>query len=241
MGDFGTDFGFAGDAEDFVESGEDLGVFVAHVAGVNAVVGRDDFGEFDDFVGLGKCAGEINEAGGEADGAVFHGLFDVAFHFGEFFSRGWAIEAAAHGFLADGIVADERADVGRDAIGGDGIEEFRDVQGRATAVADDESSDAHAEEVFGASLKRFGVGIADFIGVSVDVNEARRDDEACGVDLLVCCAGNLADLDDAAVFDGDVGEESGVARAIHDAAMADDGIELRCGRVGDEPEEKQTG
>ena len=83
--------------------------------------------------------------------------------------------------------------------------------------------------------------IADFIGVGMDVNETRRDDQTGGVNLLVGAAGDLADLNDATVLDGDVSEESGVARAIHNATIADEAVELRGGRSVSESEEQQTG
>ena len=47
-------------AEHFVEGLVDLGVLVPHVAGVDAVIRCDDFGEFDNLIGLGKHAGLVD-------------------------------------------------------------------------------------------------------------------------------------------------------------------------------------
>jgi hypothetical protein len=115
-------------------------------------------------------------------------------------------------------VADERGNVGRNLFAFDVGEEFADVKFGAAAVANDERGDAHAEEVFGLGL------LDDFVGVRVDVNEARRDDQSGGINFLLGLAGHATDGDDAALLDADVGEVRGVACAVHDASVADDTI-----------------
>ena len=62
--------------------------------------------------------------------------------------------------------------------------------------------------------------------VGVDVDEARRDGEALGVDLLAPGAGHAADGGDAAVLHGDVGLARRTARAVEHGAVAHHQIEL---------------
>ena len=63
--------------------------------------------------------------------------------------------------------------------------------------------------------------------VRVDVDEARRDEGAVGVDLLPPAAVDGPDLGDHAVGDGDVGRASRGARAVDDGPPSDD--EVVCG------------
>ena len=63
--------------------------------------------------------------------------------------------------------------------------------------------------------------------VGVDVDEARRDQQALGVDLLGGAAGHLADGGDLAVLHGDVGLVQGSAGAVGQSAAAHDQIEFR--------------
>ena len=72
------------------------------------------------------------------------------------------------------------------------------------------------------------VGIPEELGVvvGVQVDEARRHDQAAGVDRLVGLAGaDLADLGDHAVLDADVAAEARQAAAVDDHAAADHAIE----------------
>jgi hypothetical protein len=60
----------------------------------------------------------------------------------------------------------------------------------------------------------------------VDVDEARRDSEALGVDLLAPGAGNAADRGNAAVLHGDIGFARWTARAVEHGAVAHHQVEL---------------
>ena len=62
--------------------------------------------------------------------------------------------------------------------------------------------------------------------VGVDVDEARRDRQPLGVDLLAPGAGNAADGGDAAVLHGDIGLARRTARAVEHGAVAHHQIEL---------------
>ena len=66
------------------------------------------------------------------------------------------------------------------------------------------------------------VGLA--VVVSVDVDEARGDQHALGVDLLGARSRDLADGGDAAVLDAYVGGEAFAARSVHDGPAAHDQI-----------------
>ena len=67
-------------------------------------------------------------------------------------------------------------------------------------------------------------GLAVIVGV--DVDEARRDQQALGVDLLGALARDLADGGDPAVLDRDVGFANGRAGAVGQVAAAHDQIEF---------------
>src|SRR5207244_6947925 len=60
--------------------------------------------------------------------------------------------------------------------------------------------------------------------VRVDVDDARHDDEAVGVDGSPG-AREAADVGDEAVADADVGAAHGEARAVDDGPASDDGVE----------------
>jgi len=63
------------------------------------------------------------------------------------------------------------------------------------------------------------------IHVGVAVDEARRHDQAVGIDRASGCRLDAAQLDDAAVLDADVGGETRLAGAVDDSAAADEEIE----------------
>ena len=62
--------------------------------------------------------------------------------------------------------------------------------------------------------------------MGVDVDEAGRDQQAAGVDLLAAGRRHLADLDDRSVAHADIALEQGGAAAIGDHALADDQVEV---------------
>ena len=57
--------------------------------------------------------------------------------------------------------------------------------------------------------------------MGVDIDKARRDQFAPGVDLFLALAEDLADLGDAAAGDGDIGFEQVAALAVGNVAAAD--------------------
>ena len=80
----------------------------------------------------------------------------------------------------------------------------------------------HAEEV-----GRRGPGVPEELGVvvRVGVDEAGADGEAGGVDGLGRLLADVADGDDAAVADADVGSDPGGAGAVDHGAALDDHVE----------------
>ncbi len=60
--------------------------------------------------------------------------------------------------------------------------------------------------------------------MGVHVDEARRDQLALGVDLFFAFGRDLADLDDAAILDGDIGLVKFAAVAVGNRAAANDEI-----------------
>ncbi|MCG3160975.1 MAG: hypothetical protein JMDDDDMK_02071 [Acidobacteria bacterium] len=67
----------------------------------------------------------------------------------------------------------------------------------------------------------------------VNVNEAGRDNQPSRVNHFRCARRiNAPDFDDAAFFDGDVGLEPWIARAVNNAPARDDQIEISGGRRG---------
>src|SRR5207237_417238 len=129
------------------------------------------------------------------------------------------IKRTTHCFLPDGIVADERGYIDGDVGRLDFAEQFCDIECRTAAIADDNGRDTHANKVFGKRL------FADFISVCVNIDEAWGDDETLRIDFGFGVAANAPDFSDAAVFNGDIGEEGRISRAVHDSAMADDDVE----------------
>ena len=57
--------------------------------------------------------------------------------------------------------------------------------------------------------------------MGVDVDEARCDQRAVGVDRAVRRAGHLADLDDPLAVDREIAREAGSARSVDDRATPD--------------------
>ena len=64
MGDMDRDGGFAADGQSFGDGGQETGAFVAHVAGIKAVMTSGHFRQSDDFRRRGIAAGRVVKAGG---------------------------------------------------------------------------------------------------------------------------------------------------------------------------------
>ena len=240
--DLGGNLRLAGDGGEFVEGVDDVGALVAHVARVDAAVGRGDLGEGHDLIGLGERARQVNQARAQADGAVLHRLVDQASHALEFGSGWRAGETAAHDLTADRVVADEGGDIEADPGLGDAAEKVCDVELRTAAVAGDDGRHAHAQEVFTGRQR------GDILRVGVHIDEAGCDHLAAGVDLGPAASRDPADRGDPAVPNRDVGVDRSGTGAIDHAAAADHDIvfgnlgrRTRRGAAGQENKGKQRG
>jgi hypothetical protein len=64
--------------------------------------------------------------------------------------------------------------------------------------------------------------------MGVDVDKACGDELASGVDLVLACVGDLADLGDAAVLDRDIGLEQIAAAPVSNGAAANHEVRIGC-------------
>jgi hypothetical protein len=65
--------GAAGDLDCLLQPFEQPRFFGAHVSDVDAVIVGHDLTERDQLIGIGVAAGGIDERGGDAERAIFHG------------------------------------------------------------------------------------------------------------------------------------------------------------------------
>ena len=213
-----TDMRFAGNPEHLVQRRIDLRILMTHVARINAVERGDHLGQLNNLIRLREHAGLINEARREAHRAVLHGLLEQRLHLLQFLSRGRPIKVAPHALRPHVVMPDERRHVHRHVRLLHVPKELPHVQSGQPAVADNDGSYAHPDEVL-----RFGHG-CHIVGVSMDVNEPRGHDQALGLDFSFGIAGDSADRCDAPILDGHIGEERRVARTVDHPAMADDDV-----------------
>ena len=89
------------------------------------------------------------------------------------------------------------------------------------AIAHDNGGDAVPGR---GSEVRIPHGLPIIMGMNVD--EARCDGQAGGVDFLGASAGDFSDGGDLAILDGDIGDVGGAAIAVHHGSAANDDIEF---------------
>ena len=226
VGDLHRQAGLLAHGQRLVDGLDHLGPLVAHVRGVEPLVGGHHAGQFHDLLRLGVGVRHVDEAGGDADRAVAHGrVHDVAhgLHLG---GRRVARRVAHHP-APHGAVAHEGGHVHAHAALGHGGERVGQVQVAAAAVARDDARHAHAHEVLG-----LGALLEVALAVGVHVDEARGHIAPGGVELALGGGGGVqrADGGDAAVLHGQVAAVPRVARAVDDAAVADDHVVAGGGR-----------
>ncbi len=73
------------DPHRFIHRRQKIGALVADVARIDAFVLGDDFGDLDEFPGLGVGSGNIDQSRGHAPGPILHGFVGEFFHAAEFF------------------------------------------------------------------------------------------------------------------------------------------------------------
>src|SRR5205085_4137219 len=90
--DVDGDVRLAADAERLVEPFVDLRPFIADMAEIDAAVFRGDARHADDLVGGRVHRRQVDERGGEAHGAVAHGLVDDTVHLPLLVGGGGAVD-----------------------------------------------------------------------------------------------------------------------------------------------------
>ena len=124
MVNLGTNVCFACDRQQFINCGDHVGTFIAHVGYVHAVVFGSHFGQGDQFISLCKETGWIHQRRRHAQSTVFHRLSNECAHLVELFGRRCTV------FVSDDVPArycrtNERCHVGRDATSFEILKVFR--------------------------------------------------------------------------------------------------------------------
>src|SRR6185503_4742606 len=135
----------------------------------------------------------------------------------------FALGTSHHG-AADRVVTDERRVVQGDAGLPDLVQRLADVPRRRSAVARDDGRHTHADEVLRQRPRR------DVVRMGMDIDEARREDEAAGIEALArreLSGRDAADTRDLPVADADVADPRRRARTIDNARVDDDEVEWR--------------
>ena len=200
----------------------------------------------DDLLGGGVGAGRVDEAGGEAVGAVGHRLVHHALHRG-LLARGGRTAREAHGGQPQRPVADELGHVQRDALAlvtrqvvADGIPREiharRHVEGEALHLAPVLVRDRGRREAAVADHLR-GHALADLrlgapvtpeppVRMRVHVDEAGGDGAARRVDRAARGLGReIAHGGDMVAGDAHVGAARGCAGAVDDLPARDPDVE----------------
>src|SRR6266480_3764306 len=218
----------------------------ADVGRVESTVASDDLCEFDDFLGRGETAGRIDEAGAHAERTGSHGLLDVCLHRPQLLAV-WRPLVESHDRGPDGPVADEARDVDADPVGLHEIEilsvrrpiplarlriifessrgEFAvplaDRRGRIPAIPDYMGRHALADRALGRRLDEDAE-----VAVRVDVDEARRHEEALRIDGPVSGSSRqLADSGDSPSLNPNVRGPRGRTGAVEDVPSPDEDAE----------------
>src|SRR5262249_32231773 len=203
----------------------DFVAFISHLRRVETAVLPRDPRQRHYLVGLCVSSGNVNQSGGESDGAVFHRLLDDALHLLEFFGCRRAV-AEAHRLATDGAVRNERGEIHRQRLFFYATKKLRDVGGRCAAVSGDECSHTHAHEVL------CGRQAVDRFDVGVDINKPGSEYLSPGVDgPQRGLWSKAANLRDAAILNGHIGAKPRIAAAVDDASVGDKEIVRRRGSL----------
>ena len=114
------------------------------------------------------------------------------------------------------------------------------VERRRAAIAGDDRRHAHPNEILGPWL------FDEIVGVSVNVDEAWRDDEARGVDdLASLCSGDRADGRDASCCDRHISPACRRTGAVHDLPPRNQqviaSLDLRSWSASESDKNKESG
>ena len=164
------------DLDRLLHAVEDAVRLVAHVGDVDAAHSTGDLGELDHFRRRRERPRHVEEAGAEAEGAVFHAGADHAAHLLDLRLGRLAIHEPDH-LAADRALSDEEPEVRRDARRRDPVEERLDRERRGSVGPFDERRDALAHVVVGGGYLEDAAA-----RMRVEVDEPRRDDAAARID-----------------------------------------------------------
>ena len=196
-----------------------------------------------------RCAGivarRIDQGGSDAECAVLHRLAHERLH-GLDFGGGGSALFHAFDVHADRGGSDEGADIRRDAVFlhglQPGVEAVRSLEADCAGlrglggspVVGRGGSGAFAEDFGSDPLRdladRPAVAVEELVaGLALDIDEARRDDQALSVDSQARRGAGQqrrgCDTGNAVAADREIAGEPGVAGAVHDPAAEQDYIE----------------
>ena len=239
-----VDVSLAADRQCFIYCFEQLVAFVTHMGGIQRVVRFGGAGEFDHFFGFAPASGSVNESGGEAASALFHGQRHVVTHLFEFL-RGRLSLLHAKDLRAYGVVTDQHDVVdGRFAFERCGVI-TRQVRELAFKTGEDTAAGCHrvlrriGRDRGEAAIARYhgrhtlgefelhaGMAKEGAIVMRVGVYEAGRKACAARIYLAIraACAAIGDDCRDSPGVDCDVGIEGGCCAAIEDGGVANEEI-----------------
>ena len=220
VGDLHRDAGLRADPYRLAHRVEQSERLVAHVRDVDAAVARRHRGERDDLFGRGEAAGDVEQAGGQPEGAFFHRLGDERPHAVQLVARRFAV-VAAHDRAADRSLAGEDRPVRTDAGVRDARQVLADRPGRAAVVPLGQRRDALQQVV----VRRRHVEDAAH-RVRVRIDEPGRHHQPPGVeDAVRGRVRQVADARDAVAAHRDVGAQPRIARAVDHPSAADEQVE----------------
>ena len=98
------------DADRFLNTGDKLGPFAANMTYVNAMVPRDDPGDFNQFFGVGQRSGNVDQSGGHSEHAVQHRFVSQGSHLFQLCHR-WLSCALTHDLAAKASLGQQVSDM----------------------------------------------------------------------------------------------------------------------------------
>ena len=194
--------------------------FTVSPGGVVAV-SRADFGQRDEFAGLRKRTGNVDQACRHPPRAVAHSLSNEFLHLVEFGGT-WGAIFAAHRLGPERTMWNQMQNVRPRPAFFDLAVVGRHINGSRAAIAGDDRRTTLRQEV--CVLPRLGLEDR-IVAVRVQVDEARRDDHSPRVDFpRASLHREAADRDDAVVSDGQISDDSFAFAAVVKRAAAQDEV-----------------
>src|SRR5262249_20700293 len=189
--------------------------FVAHVRDVNPAESAGDFRKFDDLFGRRESSSNVEQAGTQPQGTVFHTLLNKRLHPAEFFVCRPAVYVSTDS-RAHRALTDEGADVDRFRQSLQLCEEWSKRHGRIAIRAFDDRRDSLTDVIVGCGYLENPSAC-----VAVNINEARRNHLASNIYDACSRVGYGGSYpDDGISADTNIGVVPGAASAIDNAAVS---------------------